>query len=191
MTRIAIVVGSTRPSRRGAAVAQWVLENARHDGVTFELVDLAELALPLLDEAVPAKFGEYQNAHTKEWAGTVAAYDGFVFVTPEYNHSAPAALKNAIDYLYAEWVDKAAGFVGYGTHGAQRAVEHLRLTLGEVNVAVVASQVALSVYTDWQIEDPREPGDFVPAAHHLEQLHETVGEVVRWARALQPLRLAA
>ncbi|MER5422578.1 NADPH-dependent FMN reductase [Streptosporangium roseum] len=143
MIRIAVIVGSTRPGRRGEAVARWVAEVAgRHAAVTageatVEVVDLAEYGLPLLDEPVPAAFGQYRNAHTVRWAATIDSFDGFVFVTPEYNHSVPAALKNAIDFLYAEWNDKAAGFVGYGIQGGIRAVEHLRLTLAEVKIAGV------------------------------------------------------
>src|SRR5437879_3279766 len=99
MIRIAVIIGSTRPRRRAHAVARWVQEVAgRHAAVTagevaIELVDLAEYGLPLLDEPVPAAIGEYRNAHTARWAATIASFDGFVFVTPEYNHSVPAALK--------------------------------------------------------------------------------------------------
>jgi NAD(P)H-dependent FMN reductase len=193
MTRIAIILGSTRPGRRGGAVAEWVKEVAdRHatttSGVTFELVDLADYQLPLLDESTPAMFGQYAGAHTVRWAETVRSYDGFVFVTPEYNHSVPAALKNAIDYLFAEWNDKAAGFVSYGVHGGTRSVEHLRLALGEVKVADVRTQVALSLFADFEITDPTEQGVFTPGPNQEETLNELLDEVVAWSRALAPLR---
>ena len=126
MLKIAIILGSTRPGRNGEAVARWVHEKAsKRKDATYELVDLAEQNLPLLDEAKPASMGQYEHAHTKAWASKIAGYDGFVFVTAEYNHAIPGALKNAIDFLFAEWNDKAAGFVSYGSAGGTRAVEQL------------------------------------------------------------------
>ncbi|SDI72271.1 NAD(P)H-dependent FMN reductase [Actinokineospora alba] len=191
MTRIAVIVGSTRPGRRAEMVAHWVKESAatRTDAVV-ELVDLADFDLPLLDEPVPALFGDYRHEHTLRWAKTIASYDGFVFVTPEYNHSYPAAVKNAIDYLFAEWNDKAAGFVSYGTSGGIRAVEHLRLTLAEVRVAGVRSQVSLSLFNDFVITDPTQPGIFSPAEHQEASLATMLDEVITWAGALKPLREA-
>ena len=189
--RLAIVVGSTRPGRRSPQVAEWVLEAAvAHLGeqAAVEVVDLAQFGLPLLDEPMPAAIGEYRNGHTKEWAATVARFDGYIFVTPEYNHSMPAALKNAIDFLFAEWNDKVAGFVSYGLSGGTRAVEHLRLTLAEVKVATVRAQVALGLFTDFDIPDMTEPDTFAPADHHGGVLNRMLDEVVEWARALRPLR---
>ena len=197
MTTIAIIIGSTRPRRRAAMVAEWVLDVANRqpatiDGeVRYELVDLAAFDLPLLDEETPAAIGSYANPHTIAWARTIDAFDGFVFVTPEYNHSMPAALKNAIDYLFAEWSDKAAGFVSYGLHGGIRAVEHLRLALAEVKLACVRSTVALSLFTDFDFPDITEPGTLTPGAHHEPVLARMLGEVVEWADALAPLRARA
>ena len=193
MTRIAIIVGSTRPRRRAGLVAGWAAEVAGRlqpggGDTLFEVVDLASFALPLLDEPAPAAIGEYANAHTQEWARTIACYDGFVFVTPEYNHSVPAALKNAIDYLFAEWNDKAAGFVSYGLHGGTRAVEHLRLALAEVKVACVRTQVALSLFADFDITDMTQPGTLAPGPHQEPTLQRMLGEVVAWAQALAPRR---
>jgi NAD(P)H-dependent FMN reductase len=193
VTRIAIIVGSTRPRRRAGLVAGWVAEAAGRlqpggGDTIFEVVDLAGFALPLLDEPAPAAIGEYANAHTREWARTIAGYDGFVFVTPEYNHSVPAALKNAIDYLFAEWNDKAAGFVSYGLHGGTRAVEHLRLALAEVKIACVRTQVALSLFADFDITDMTQPGTLAPGPHQEPTVARMLGEVVAWAQALAPLR---
>jgi NAD(P)H-dependent FMN reductase len=193
MIRIAVVMGSTRPRRRADQVAAWVLAEARArvadtDDAVFELVDLADFGLPLLDEPTPAAIGAYSNPHTKRWARTVASYDGFVFVTPEYNHSMPAALKNAIDYLFTEWNNKAAAFVSYGLHGGVRAVEHLRLTLAEVNVACVRSQVTLSLFTDFELTDPALPGTLRPGPHHGPVLDRLVEELRSWSQALAQLR---
>src|SRR5206468_9617038 len=113
-------------------------------------IDLKEYSLPLLDEPVPPSMGQYSKPHTKTWAAKIAGFDGFVFVTPEYNHGTSAALKNAIDFLYKEWNNKAAGFVSYGGAGGARAVEHLRLVMGELQVADVRAQVMLSLFTDFE-----------------------------------------
>jgi NAD(P)H-dependent FMN reductase len=194
MLRIGIIVGSTRPQRRAEVVARWVHEvAARHSArgagdVSFQVVDLADYRLPLLDEPVPAAIGDYRNGHTRRWAETVSSLDGFVVVTPEYNHSVPAALKNAIDFLFAEWNDKAAGFVSYGLNGGVRAAEHLRLALAEVKVACVRSQVALSLNDDFTFPDITEPGLCTPAGRHEQILHRLLDEVIAWAGALKPLR---
>jgi len=121
MVNIGIVIGSTRPGRNGEAVARWV-----HD------------------------IAAYSQPHTKAWSDAIRSHDGYVFVTPEYNHSTSGALKNAIDFLYGEWNNKAAGFVSYGSAGGTRAVEHLRLIMGELQVADVRAQVALSLFTDFE-----------------------------------------
>ena len=200
MIRIAVVVGSTRPGRRADQVARWVLEAAtgrsgKHPGsvpeaseVEYELVDLAHVSLPLLDEPVPAAIGSYRQQHTRDWSQIVASFDGFVFVIPEYNHGVPAVVKNAVDYLFAEWNDKAAGFVSYGLAGGVRAVEQLRLTFAEVKVACVRSQVALSLFTDFAIQNMAEPGRFTPAERHLAVLDRMLDELAGWAGALQALR---
>ncbi|WP_027945979.1 NADPH-dependent FMN reductase [Amycolatopsis taiwanensis] len=189
--RLAVVVGSTRPGRRALKVAEWVRDRAAaqlRERAEIAVFDLAELKLPLLDEPMPAAIGEYRNAHTKRWAQLVDSCDGFVFVTPEYNHSMPAALKNAVDFLFAEWNDKAAGFVSYGLNGGTRAVEHLRLTLAEVKVACVRSQVSLGLFTDFDIPDMSEPGTLAPAGHHDGVLERMLDELVDWSAALRPLR---
>lgn len=193
MILIGIVVGSTRPGRRGDQVAAWVhnAATARPPGgtnVKYQVVDLAAIGLPLLDEPVPATLGSYQHDHTRQWAELIASFDGFIFVTPEYNHAMPAALKNAIDYLFAEWHDKAAGFVSYGVNGGVRAVEQLRLTLAEVKVACVRSQVAFSIFDDFDIPDMTEPGTFTPADHHRPAMDRMLDELTAWSQALAPLR---
>src|SRR4051794_17868309 len=130
MAKIGIILGSTRPGRNGEAVAKWVYEIAKkRNDAEFELVDVKEYNLPLLDEPIPPSMGQYSKPHTKTWAAKIDSFDGFVFVTAEYNHGIPGALKNAIDFLFREWSNKAAGFVGYGSAGGVRAVEHLRLVM--------------------------------------------------------------
>ncbi|MEV6606156.1 NAD(P)H-dependent oxidoreductase [Kutzneria sp. NPDC051319] len=184
MTKIGIILGSTRPGRNGEAVAKWVhkIASERTDA-EFELVDLLDYPLPHLDEALPPSLGQYTQPHTMQWAAKIASFDGFVFVTPEYNHSTSGALKNAIDFLYAEWNNKAAGFVSYGSVGGARAVEHLRLICAELQMADVRTQVALSLFTDF--ENFR---DFAPGEHQIATLETTLDQVVAWSEALAPLR---
>src|SRR5256885_8361374 len=127
MLRIEIIIGSTRPGRNGEAVAKWVHEIAqKRSDAEFELVDIKDFNLPLLDEPVPAAMGNYSKPHTKAWGAKIDSFDGYVFVTPEYNHGMNGALKNAIDFLYREWNNKAAGFVGYGGAGAAPARSPVR-----------------------------------------------------------------
>lgn len=146
MIRMGIILGSTRPGRRGEQVVRWVAERAGlREDAEFEVIDLLDHPLPHLDE-LP---GEYRHPHTRAWAATIAPFDGFVVVTPEYNHSAPTVLKNALDFLRAEWRDKAIGFVSYGGVGGARAVEQLRLLCGALEMADVASQVTLSLVTEF------------------------------------------
>ena len=185
MLKIGIITGSTRPNRKSLDVARWVLETAQKRGdAQYKLADIQDLELPLFDEPMPPILGQYQQPHTKRWAERVASLDGFVFVTPEYNHGIPAALKNAIDFLFAEWNHKAAGFVSYGggASGA-RAVEHLRLVLAEVRVATVRAQLTLSMWTDFERFTT-----FTPAPQHEKALGSVLDEVLAWAAALKPLR---
>ena len=184
MTSIAIILGSTRPGRRGEGVAKWAYEIARQrTDADFELIDLADYPLPHLDEPMPPAMGQYQNQHTKDWAATISRFDGFVFVTPEYNHSTSGVLKNAIDFLFAEWNNKAMGVVSYGVIGGARAAEHLRLIAGELKMAGVRTNVTLSLITDFVNFT-----DFAPGAYQGPALDTLLGEVIAWSEALAPLR---
>ncbi|TCM47668.1 NADPH-dependent FMN reductase [Kribbella sp. VKM Ac-2568] len=186
MPKIAIILGSTRPGRNGEAVAHWVLDIAKQRGdAEFELVDIADYKLPHLDEAIPPSMGQYTQPHTLAWAEKIGSFDGFVFVTPEYNHSTSGALKNAIDFLFAEWNDKAAGFVSYGAVGGARAVEHLRLVMGELKVADVRNQVTLSLMTDF-----KNFSEFTPAEYQEGQVAAMLDQVVSWSNALATVRAA-
>jgi NAD(P)H-dependent FMN reductase len=172
VTRIAIIAGSTRPNRRSRIVADWVHTSSKERAdAEYEVVDLADVNLPLLDEPVPAAFGQYQQPHTEAWSQRIAAFDGFVFVTPEYNRSIPAVLKNAIDYLFAEWHDKSAGIVGYGVNGGVAAIEHLRQRCAEVRLDDVRTSVTLYIADDFT-------EDGIPADRHRRALHQMLDEVV-------------
>lgn len=184
MIRIAVILGSTRPGRLGKPVADWVLARAsERGGAVFELLDVADFRLPLLDEPVPPSLSRYKYEHTKAWSAAVDAFDGYIFVTGEYNHSIPGALKNAVDYLYREWNNKAAGFVSYGSSGGTRAVEHLRCVAGELQLADVRAQVALPLATEF--ENYRR---FIPSGAAETSLQALLDQLIAWAGALKVLR---
>jgi NAD(P)H-dependent FMN reductase len=186
MVKIGIVVGSSRPGRKADAVARWVLGIARDNGgAEYEIIDIRDLSLPLLDEEIPPSLGQYSHDHTKQWALRVAEFDGYIFVTPEYNHSVPGALKNAIDFVYGEWNNKAAGFVSYGSAGGIRAVEHLRLTMAELQVATVRNQVALSLFTDFV-----DFTEFAPSEFQRHTVVALVDQLIPWVAALKSVREA-
>ena len=187
MIKIAIIVGSTRPGRKAETVAKWVHEHttSRPD-VVYEVVDLKDYALPLLDEEVPPSMGKYSQPHTKKWAAAIAGYDGFIFVTPEYNHGTSGALKNAIDFIYKEWNNKAAGFVSDGSAGGARAVEHLRLVMAEIQVADVRAQVMLSLATDFE-----KYTTFAPGPQHAKTLSTLFSQVESWGKAMKTIRSPA
>jgi NAD(P)H-dependent FMN reductase len=184
MIKIAVIIGSTRPGRNGEAVAKWVYEIAhKRTDVEFELVDIKDFNLPLLDEPVPPIMRQYSKPHTKVWAAKIGSFDGYVFVTPEYNHGIPGALKNAVDFLFHEWNDKAAGFVSYGGAGGARGVEQLRLVLAEVQMATVRNQVLLSMFHDFE-----NFSIFKPASHHEQSVNAMLDQVIAWSGALKTLR---
>ena len=184
MLKIGIIIGSTRPGRNAEQVAKWYYEIAKkRTDAEFELVDIADYNLPLLDEALPAGWNQYANDHTKKWAAKIGEFDGFIMVTPEYNHSTSAALKNAIDYLGVEWNNKAVGFVSYGSAMGVRAVEHLRLIAGELQMADIRQQVMFSLFTDFQ-----DMSVFKPAEGKEETVTEQLDQLIPWANAMKIVR---
>ena len=182
--KVAIIIGSTRPNRNSEAVSKWIYEIAkRRSDVDFELIDILDYSLPLLDEPIPPSMGQYSKEHTKRWSEKINSFDAFVFVTPEYNHSFSGALKNAIDFLYKEWNNKVAGFVSFGSAGGVRAVEQLRLVMAEVKVATVRAQVYLSLFTDFESYST-----FKPASFHENSANTMLDEVIDWGVALKTVR---
>lgn len=184
MIKIAVIIGSTRPGRLGESVARWVYDlAAQRSDAEFELVDIADFNLPLLDEPLPPSMGQYSQPHTKAWAAKVASFDAYIFVTPEYNHGPSGALKNALDFVYAEWNNKAAGFVSYGSAGGARAVEQLRQITSELQIAHVRSQVMLSLFTDFE-----EMSVFKPHLRHEAEVGVMLEQLIAWGGALKTLR---
>jgi NAD(P)H-dependent FMN reductase len=184
LLKIAIVVGSTRPGRKCEAVAKWAHEIAQQrSDAEFTLLDLATFELPLLDEPMPAASGSYSHPHTRRWSAAIASFDGYVFVTPEYNHGTSGALKNAIDFLYNEWTDKAAGFIGYGYTMGARAIENLRLVMASLQVATVRPQVGLSLFAAFERATV-----FKPTEVQEKHLNTVLDHVIAWSGALRGLR---
>jgi NAD(P)H-dependent FMN reductase len=146
------------------------------------LIDLADYPRPHLDEPMPSSTGQHQNQHAQDWAATITQFDGFIFVTPEYNHSTSGVLTNAIDYLYAEWNNKEMGVVSYGVVGGARAAEHMRLVASDLQLADVRTNGDLLPFIDF-----RSLIDFERGAHQGQALENLLCGVPDWSGALAPL----
>jgi NAD(P)H-dependent FMN reductase len=182
-----IIVASTRPGRQGAAVAAWAAERARaHGGFEVEVVDLAEVDLPLFDEPRHPRLRDYEHEHTKAWSATVDRADAFVIVTPEYNFGAPPSLVNALDYLVREWAYKPVAFVSYGGVSAGlRGVQMTKQIVTALKMMPIPEAVAVPFFT--QFVD-KETGTFDPGATQATAAAGMLDELARWAGALRPLR---
>jgi NAD(P)H-dependent FMN reductase len=189
MPKLMIVIGSTRPGRAGISVAEWFIDHAHsHGEFDIEVVDLAELNLPMLDEPNHPRLRQYTHEHTRDWAAQVDAADAFVFITPEYNHGYPAALKNAIDYLHWEWADKPIGFVSYGGVAAgTRAVQQLKQVVSVLKLVPVSEAVNLPFFSQFINED----GVLEPNEVMEQSATAMLDELVRIESALAPLRRSA
>lgn len=182
-----IILGSTRPGRKAPIVGRWVEEAARaHGGFDVDLVDLAEMGLPLLDEAEHPARQAYAHPHTRAWSEIVDSADAFIFVMPEYDSFPPAALVNAIQVLLREWGRKPAGIVSYGgVSGGLRGGLVLRQLLGAVGMMPLAAGVPLPFFAN-HIED----GTFIPTEPMIEGAGRMFDELASWGQTLQPMRAA-
>lgn len=187
MQRLQVITASSRPSRKGPAVAAWFLEQAqRHGKFEIEPVDLARVDLPLLDEPKHPRFGQYQHAHTRVWSETIDRADAFVVVTPEYDHGPPATLINALQYLVKEWAYKPIGFVSYGGVSAgTRSTNTLKMTATTLKMMPMFEAVAIPFFSQ-HIDE--ETGRFVPPYVQEEAATLMLDELLRWADALRVLR---
>lgn len=183
MITIKILTGSVRPGRFNIQPATWIYEIAKkRSDIRVELVDLQEINLPLLDEAAPPMMQQYTKDHTKKWSAQINEADGFIFVTPEYNHSVSPVLKNAIDYLFHEWHYKPVSFVSYGSlAGGARAVEHLRGISAEVKMYDLREQILLPNY--WESLD--ENGKYQFTESHEKAANEILDALVFWAGVMK------
>ena len=181
-----IIIGSTRPGRVGPSVAAWITERANdHGGFDVQVTDLAELNLPMLDEPNHPRLRQYTRQHTWDWSALVEASDAFIFVTPEYNHGFCAPLKNAIDYLLAEWQHKPAGIVSYGGVSAgTRATQMLKQVLNSVKIVPVVEAVNIPFVAQHLDEDRRFKSTELIDASATAMLDE----VLKWTESLAGLR---
>ncbi len=187
--KLQVIVCSTRPGRVGLSVAQWFQQYAQqHAGFDVELVDLADFDLPVYDEPQHPRLQQYQHAHTRRWSESVAAADAYVFVTPEYNYMPPPALVNALNYVYNEWNYKPCGFVSYGgVSGGLRAVQAARLHVNTLKMMAMVESVAIP-----SVGNHAKPGQAFHSNELIDASAKTLlDELLRWARALQPMRARA
>lgn len=186
MVKIAIIIGSVRPNRVGPAVAEWFYETVKDTkDVAFDVIDLKDVNLPLLDEPMPPMMGQYANEHTKKWSETIKQYDGYVLVASEYNHGYSASLKNALDYLYAEWNKKPVAFVSYGVAGGLRAVEQLRTVVINLDMVPINPQLWVNIFAGGLDKDGKVIAEAVQGSASPEQFVESLAW---WARALKTAR---
>ena len=184
-----IIIASTRPGRVGPSVAAWIYERAvAHGGFDVELVDLAEINLPMLDEPKHPRFGEYVHQHTKDWSALIARGDAYILVMPEYNYGFNAALKNALDYLNKEWAGKVVGFASYGGVAAgTRAVQMLKPVLGALRLVAVNDAVHIPFVAQFlDAERKLQPNEIMEKSATV-----MLDELLAWSAALEPIRARA
>lgn len=176
--KIGIILGSTREGRVSDQVGRWVLDNAKRLGTaTYEIIDLREFNLPLLGTSS-------DMTSITAWNETLEGLDGFIFVTPEYNHSLPGALKNALDSAREPWANKAAGIISYGSAGGARAAEHLRGILGELQIADIRTHILLSLFTDFENFSVFKPQDTI----HENNLKAFFPQLESWTHAMMSIK---
>lgn len=184
--KIGIIIGSVRDDRKGDDVGSWLskLAQARDGDATYELIDLRQFDLQVLTSAtVPgAANRQYDDERVTRWGETIDGYDGFVFVTPEYNHGVPGGFKNAFDCIYPEWVKKAVGFVSYGAMSGARAVEAWRVVVANADMYDIRAQVALSTFTEFDGET------FIPADRNADEAADLFESLEAATKVLATLR---
>lgn len=187
MLNLQIIIISTRPGRKGGIIAEWFAEHARrHGGFNVEVVDLAEVNLPMLDEPNHPRLRQYQHEHTRAWSATVERGDAYVFVTPEYNYGAAPSLLNALDYLFSEWAYKPAGFVSYGGISAgTRSVQMAKQVVTALKMMAIPEAVTIPFFPQY-IDSETEK--FVPIELQEQAADLMLNELLKWAEALKPIR---
>lgn len=186
MTNIKIILGSNRPGRFAHQPGEWLRSiGEKIEGATFEVIDLEAVNLPLLDEPVSARMAPGKNEHTKAWAKVIGEADGFVFVAPEYNHSYTPVLKNALDYLFYEWMHKPAAFFGYGADaGGARATEHLRSVVGYLGMYDIHEHMVIPHYYLGKDEQ----GVYTFSEDQEKAAQQLLEQVAFWAEHMKPAR---
>lgn len=188
MIKIQVIIGSTREGRFGDKVAQWIFDTLKQKpDVEAELIDLRDWPLPFFNEAVSPSMneGKYANELAAKWAQKIGEADGYIMITPEYNHGYSAVLKNAIDYVYKEWNNKPVAFVGYGSVGGARAIEQLREVAVELQMTPIRNGVYIPGY--WSYLD--ESGN-LKTEQFQKAADSTIDQLIWWAQALKSARIA-
>lgn len=188
MYSLKIIIASTRPGRKGISVANWFIETVKkYPDFNVEVLDLAEINLPFIDEPNHPRLQQYTKEHTKQWSRTIDSADAFVFIIPEYNYSMPPALLNAIDFLYKEWNYKPVGLVSYGgISGGTRSAQMSKQVMTAVKLMPLAEGVTLPFFTK-NIDDNER-------FNSNELIDKSVSvmmkELLRWTETLKPMRHA-
>src|ERR1700744_3765708 len=179
MYKLKIISSTVRPGRKGPVIAKWIAEEAqKFGGFEVELLDLGEINLPLMNEAVHPIMKQYEHGHTKQWSAKIDEADAFIFVTAEYDYSYPASLKNAIEYLVHEWAYKPSGMVSYsiGPFAGVRAVMSLKTDLLSLKNIALAEAVNIPAYNQFINEDD----DFVPSELLINSANVMFTQLTRW-----------
>jgi NAD(P)H-dependent FMN reductase len=186
MYNVKLITASTRPGRKGPAVAAWMHgEMLKHSELLVESLDLAEINLPFLDEAEHPRFKKYEKEHTKSWSKTIDGADAYIIVTPEYNYGFPAPLKNALDFLYHEWSYKPVAFVSYGgLAGGTRSVQMLKQVVTAMKMMPIVESVNIPAFT----KHIDEKGVFKGDERLDKGAHEMILELLKWTKALKGMR---
>src|SRR5690554_83519 len=187
MLKLQVIIASTRPSRKGPIVADWIYERAQQSAdFEVELIDLAEVNLPLFDESNHPRLQKYEHEHTLRWSAIVERADAFIFVTSEYNYGAPPSLVNALTYLSKEWSYKPAAFVSYGgVSGGTRSVQMCKQSLTTLGVMPIPQAVSIPFFTK-HIDS--ESNQFVAEDIQNKSADTVLKELARWAQALKGMR---
>lgn len=186
MFSLKIIIASTRPGRKGPSIATWIYDKAvKHEGFVTELLDLAEINLPFMDEAEHPRFQKYHHEHTKKWSAVIDAADAFIMVIPEYNYGFTAPLKNAIDFLFREWNTKPVGIVSYGgVSGGTRAAQMLKQVLTALKMMPLPESIPIPFFA----KHIDEKGVFMPGEIMDKSADTLLNELEKWAGALKTLR---
>ncbi len=186
---IKVILASIREGRFGDKPAMWIVDVAKKvDGISVELLDLKDYQLPVFAEAISPKYveGSYGSRSVDAWAKKIAEGDGFIIVTPEYNRGCPSSLKNNIDYLYKEWVNKPVCFVGYGSTGGARAIQQLHEIAIELQMAPIRSNI--HIFNPWNLVDEKEnlkPGALDDNEKNAELM---LDQLIWWTKTLKSAR---
>lgn len=186
MPRLYIIIASTRPGRKGPAMANWIFDLAKNDGsFETELIDLKEVNLPFMDEPNHPRLQKYEQEHTKGWSKRIADADAFIFVTAEYNYSYPAPLKNAIDFLHHEWTYKPVAFVSYGGVSAgTRSVQAMKQVVTALKMMPITESINIAAFTKFIDEH----GVFKPEEGLDKAATGMIKELLKWTEAMEPMR---